>query len=180
MTTRVSVVVGNPKPRSRTLQIATAIAERLLDPAPFSLDVIDLAAVEDDVFAWPHERLSALSASVAASDLVVIASPTYKGTYTGLLKAFLDRYPAGGLQGVVAIPLLTGADRAHAMGATHTLAPLLVELGAIVPGRGVFFPVDRLDRLPAIAQECADEFRANLARLGRLAAHVGADRALAS
>ena len=32
------------------------------------------------------------STEVGAADLVVVASPTYKGTYTGLLKLFLDRF----------------------------------------------------------------------------------------
>lgn len=33
-----------------------------------------------------------LNARVAESDLAVFASPTYNATFTGLLKAFLDRY----------------------------------------------------------------------------------------
>ena len=36
-----------------------------------------------------------LVARVGEADLVVVASPTYKGTYTGLLKLFLDRFADG-------------------------------------------------------------------------------------
>ena len=131
MTMRVSGVVGNPKPRARTLKVATTLLERLLEPGSYALTVIDLADHEREIFAWPSETMSALNAGVAESDLVVFASPTYKATYTGLLKAFLDRYPANGLAGVVAIPVLTGADATHSMGPTHNLAPLLAELGAV-------------------------------------------------
>ena len=75
---------------------------------------------------------------MAASDVVIVASPTYKATYTGLLKVFLDRFPHQGLGGVTAIPLMLGAADTHALAVEHGLRPLLVELGASVPTRGLF------------------------------------------
>ncbi|WP_426323360.1 NADPH-dependent FMN reductase [Microbacterium sp. E-13] len=172
MTAQVSVVVGNPKPQSRTLKIATTLIEHLLEPGSYELEIIDLAEYQGEVLAWPSETMARLNATVAQSDLVVFASPTYKATYTGLLKAFLDRYPANGLSGVVTIPVLTGADHTHSMGPTHNLAPLLTELGAIVPGRGMYFVTSQMDRLEEIADNAAAEYRANLARLANLATHV--------
>ncbi|MFF8029358.1 NADPH-dependent FMN reductase [Streptomyces sp. NPDC007896] len=115
------------------------------------------------------EKMAALNAEVAAGDLVVFALPTYKATYTGLLKCFLDRYPANGLAGVVAVPLRTGADSGHAMGATHTLAPLLVELGAVVPGRGFYLPMDQLDELDTVVRAAAAEYSSNVKKIAGLA-----------
>ena len=94
---QVSVVVGNPKPKSRTLQIATKAAHALLAPRTFELRVIDLADHISEMFEWPSKHMSALNEAVASSDLLFAASPTYKGSYTGLLKAFFDRYPNLGL-----------------------------------------------------------------------------------
>jgi FMN reductase len=37
--------------------------------------------------------------SVRASTAVVVASPTYKATYTGLLKLFLEQFPRAGSAG---------------------------------------------------------------------------------
>lgn len=170
MAVKVSVVVGNPKPQSRTLKVATTLVEHLFAPDAYDLTVIDLADYESDIFAWPSERMAALNAGVAESDLVVFASPTYKATFTGLLKAFLDRYPANGLSGVVAIPLLTIADGTHAMAPTHNFAPLLAELGAIVPGRGFAFVSSQMDRLDDLVDAAAAEYRGNLARLASVAA----------
>lgn len=170
MPLNVSVVVGNPKPQSRTLTVATTLAAHLLDEGSYELTVIDLADHADEIFAWGSERLNALNASVAASDLVIFASPTYKATYTGLIKAFLDRYPADGLAGVVAIPVLTIADETHSMAPTHTFAPLLAELGAIVPGRGLAFVVSQLDRVDEVVSAAASQYRANFARVAALAA----------
>lgn len=172
MTVKVAVVVGNPKPRSRTLKVATTLVEHLLAPGSYEMTVIDLADHEGDIFAWPSEKMAGLNGQVADSDLVVFASPTYKATYTGLLKAFLDRYPANGLAGVVALPVLTGADLTHSMGPTHTLAPLLAELGAIVPGRGFYFVASQMDRIDELVEAAASEYRGNLARLANVAAHA--------
>jgi FMN reductase len=75
---------------------------------------------------------------VGQADLVVVASPIYKGTYTGLLKLFLDRFAGGtGLRGL-AVPLLLGAGPTHALAPELTLRPVLTEIGGTVPGRGLF------------------------------------------
>jgi FMN reductase len=169
MTVKVAVVVGNPKPQSRTLKVATTLVERLLEPGSFDLTVIDLVDHQAEIFAWPSDELARLNTLVAESDLVVFASPTYKATFTGLLKSFLDRYPANGLRGVVAIPVLTGADQTHSMGPTYTFAPLLAELGAVVPGRGFYFVSSQMDRLDELVETAAEEYRSNLARIAALA-----------
>ncbi len=170
MTLKLSIVVGNPKPKSRTLEVAAALAGKLFGPAASEAETIDLIDYKDELFSWPSERMDAVNARVAASDVVIFASPTYKATYTGLLKLFLDRYPANGLAGVVAIPLLTGADQTHAMGPTVNLAPLLAELGAVVPGRGFYFVIGNMDRLDQIVQVAADQYAVVLRRMARVAA----------
>jgi FMN reductase len=166
---RVTVVAGNPKPASRTLQVGVALAESLCGTTA-DLQVIDLAEHVDELFAWPSETMQTLNRRVAESDLVVLATPTYKASYTGLLKAFLDRYPANGLENVAAIPLFTGADLQHSMAPNVTLVPLLLELGAIVPGRGVYFVMSQHDRMPTIVEAEAQRIRESLVRLAAVSA----------
>jgi FMN reductase len=131
---RVAVVVGNPKPRSRTYESALTLADRL---GGADL-VVDLADHASELFDWSSETVGSLVEQVAGSRVVIVASPTYKATYTGLLKAFLDRFPHQGLDGVTAIPLMLGASHVHALAPEHGLRPLLVELGASVPTRGLY------------------------------------------
>ena len=132
--THVAVVIGNPKPRSRTYESALTLADRL---GGADL-VVDLADHAGDLFDWSSEAVTGLVEQVAASRLLVVASPTYKATYTGLLKAFLDRFPHQGLAGVTAVPLMLGASHAHSLAPEHGLRPVLVELGASVPTRGLY------------------------------------------
>jgi FMN reductase len=148
---KVSVVVGNPKPQSRTLTVALAVARSIAAAADAELEEpLDLIAYAADLFRWPHEELAELNDRVAASEIAVIASPTYKGAYTGLLKAFLDRYPADGLAGVTAVPVMTGGSADHRLAVDTALTPLLLELGAAVPARGLYFEMGQMAELDAV------------------------------
>lgn len=132
----VVVVVGNPKPESRTLAAATHLARELAGAEPDL--VIDLATLGPALLDWSSPEVGALVDRVGAAELVIVATPTYKGTYTGLLKLFLDRFAGGtGLRGI-AVPLMLGASPAHALAPELTLRPVLTEIGATVPGRGLF------------------------------------------
>ena len=174
----VTIVVGNPKPNSRTLKIAETVVDKLLPSGGHDLTVIDLAEYSSHIFEWPSETMTALSDRVAASDLIVVASPTYKATYTGLLKGFLDRYAANGLRGVVAIPVMTGADATHSMGPDVNLRPLLVELGASTPTRSLYFITSQMDQMDQIVGEWVDDNAAALSMLRPLVDSVSADLSL--
>jgi FMN reductase len=131
----VAVVVGNPKPASRTLDAATRLATRLAGQPPNV--VIDLIGLGPDlVTGSPH--VTEAVAAIRESSAAVVASPTYKASYTGLLKLFLDLFPSGGLQGVVAFPVMLGGAWLHALAPEVFLKPVLIELGATCPVRGLY------------------------------------------
>ncbi len=143
----IVVLVGNPQPASRTRLVAEEVAHQLADRSGAPIEpTIDLADVADALFRFPDAGVDALLERVARADVLIVASPTYKATYTGLLKAFLDRYGANGLAGVTAVPLLTIGGPGHALAVEHALRPLLVELGASTPTRGIAFPAGDTER----------------------------------
>ncbi len=127
----VAVVVGNPKPRSRTYQAAHIVAERLTGrPADLSIDLTDLGAALLD---WSDPGVAELVAAVQASDLAVVASPTSKATYTGLLKLFLDRFGAGSMTGTAVPLMLRRSLEAAPWRRDLLLKPVLVEIGGDLP-----------------------------------------------
>src|ERR1700723_914153 len=146
--TTIAVVTGNPKPNSRTLAVADALAKEIGEGGTDRL-VIDLADHAPRLFDWTDPELTRLTAEVAAADIAVFASPTYKASYTGLLKAFLDRYGNNGLAGLTAIPVMTGGWPGHLLAVEVHLRPVLVELGATVPARGLYLTEPELADLDA-------------------------------
>jgi FMN reductase len=152
----VSVVVGNPKARSRTWDAAHRIAEAL---GADDVTSIDLAELGPRLLDWGDETVAHAVKEVAASDVAIIASPTFKATYSGLLKVFLDRFDTGtGLEGVVAIPLMLGAGPAHQLAAEVHLKPLLVELGATVPAPALYL-LDSASQPDPVEQTWAQRWR---------------------
>lgn len=149
-------MVGNPKAGSRTLRVASAVADALEPPGrPVGRTTLDLADVAPDLFDPRSIAVSGLLDEVAASNLVIVASPTYKATYTGLLKAFLDRYGNNALGTSIAVPLMTGAAPIHALAPEVFLRPLLVELGASVPSRGLFVTEGEFEHLEQVIADWA-------------------------
>jgi FMN reductase len=142
------VVVGNPKPNSRTRRAAELLADRLGSPATAVIDVIDLGP---GLLGWGDELVVDAVESVKSAELVIFASPTFKATYSGVLKLFLDQFGTGELKGVVAIPLMLGAAPHHAMAPELLLKPVLVEIGCTCPTPGLYLVDSNYEDSPRLA-----------------------------
>lgn len=143
-------VIGNPKPASRTRDAAVRLLEALGFASP---DVIEVAELGPGVLGWGDEKVRDAKRRVQEADIVVFASPTFKASYTGLLKTFIDQFETGtGLEGVVAIPLMLGAGPAHALAPELLLKPVLVEIGATCPTSALYQLDSAYQDDPAAAQ----------------------------
>lgn len=147
-------VVGNPRAGSRTHQVAVTLAAELASALGVSSPAaIELAAFGPRVLDPNDADVGAAIERVLAADVLVLASPTYKATYSGLLKAFFDRIGTGALFGAVAVPVLLGGAPNHQLAVDVHLTPLALELGASVPARGLFVLESELDSFPTTARE---------------------------
>jgi FMN reductase len=154
---RITTVVGNPRVGSRTRLAAEAVAGslgRLAGECGRSVEahVVELAELAGELFTFPSEAADAAVGLVTSSDLIVVASPTYKATYTGLLKTFFDRFGSNALAGVVAVPLMLGGAPIHMLAVDVHLHPLLLEIGASCPTRGLFVLESELEQLDAVVE----------------------------
>jgi FMN reductase len=145
----VAVVVGNPRSGGRTTTVAEAVASWVTRSLPGShaTTTYELSELTGELFDWNSARVAAVNEAVRTSDLAVFASPTYKASFTGLLKVFLDRYPSEGLAGLVAVPVMLGAAPNHHLAVETQLRPVLVDLAAVMPTKGLFVVDSQLDTL---------------------------------
>ncbi|MFI2295358.1 NADPH-dependent FMN reductase [Isoptericola sp. NPDC019571] len=135
-TPSVVVVSGNPRAGSRTVTAAEAAASRVAELlGTADVATIELAAFAGEILTAAHPAADAAKERLARATVAVVATPVYKASYTGLLKAFLDLYGPDGLAGVVVVPLVVSGNPAHALAGEAHLRPVLVELGAVVPTR---------------------------------------------
>jgi FMN reductase len=147
---RATVVVGNPKLGSRTAAAGVALAEAVL---PGQVSVIELAPLGPALFSWGDTAVAEAKASVLASDLIVVASPVYKASFTGLLKAFLDQFGRDELGARAVVPLMVGASPAHSLAVETHVRPVLIEIGASCPTRGVYVLESQIDDLAPVLDE---------------------------
>ncbi len=156
----VVVVVGNPQAASRTRTAAEAVATLVADGA--SIETIDLADHGPDLLGWGSPVVADLKATVLGASILVVASPTYKAAYTGLLKLFLDQFGSGELGGLPTIPLMTGGSDLHALAVEVHLRPVLVEIGASCPTRGIFVSGPAVDDPKPVIADWWDAARSAL------------------
>jgi FMN reductase len=137
---RLVTVAADLRPASGTLAVATAASRAVAQAAglaerPQTVDLCVLA--RRLLLPEPSPAIEEAIEVVSAARLLVVASPTVSGTYTGLLKVFLDRLPHQALDGALALPLLVMSSGRHATAVDAHLRPLLAELGAMVPVPGL-------------------------------------------
>lgn len=180
---RITALVGNPRDGSRTLTVAVRAARAVLakvdglngdlgavgngavPEGDDRLEVVDLAGLARGLFApEPSPGVEVALDLVRESDVLVVASPTYKGTYTGVLKAFLDRLPHRALTGRTALPLLVMGDPAHSLAVEVHLRPLLVELGAVVPTPGLAVLESQIPEIDEVLDRWAAQVAPQLPR----------------
>ncbi len=149
-------VVGNPKAGSRTLSAAVtlsdAIAALLPEPRRTTVDLAEIGGGLLAPWSLSDDAATAVSA-VRAADLLVLATPTYKASFTGLLKLLLDTLPAGSLGSTVVVPLTVSAGPAHKYLADWQLRPVLGELGAVVPVPSLLLSESELPDVAGLAEE---------------------------
>ncbi|GIE93079.1 NADPH-dependent FMN reductase [Paractinoplanes rishiriensis] len=155
---KIVVVSGNPRPGSRTSVLAVAVGEALAGragaPAP---TVIEVGELGTGLLTPGDEPTAAAVAALREADVLVIATPTYKGSYTGVLKVLLDQLPAQALAGKRAVPVVTAGIAPQAAAAEALLRQLLTELGADVQAGLPVVEAD-LPETKAVADRYAETF----------------------
>ena len=144
----VVVISGNPRPGSRTLKLATAVAEAATSETFTTIDVGELGT---GLLTPGDEATAAALEAIRSATLLIVATPTYKGSYTGILKVLFDQLPANALAGITAVPVVTAGVAPQAEAAEAILRQLLTELGATVPDPGLRVTEAELADIPGVA-----------------------------
>ena len=125
------VISGSPSSTSRTERVADHLARRLTADGTTTdhlrlrtLPAAPLLAADSG-----HPDIAAAVKAVAGADGIVLATPTYKAAYSGLLKVFLDLLPQFGFAGKAVLPPATGGSVAHVLALDYGLRPVVQSLG---------------------------------------------------
>ncbi len=147
----VSAGLGNPS-ASRLLadRLAVAVMDRLTveDPAggpadPVELDIIELRELahplaDNLLTGFPTGQLAAAIDAVAAADVLIVVSPVFSASFSGLFKMFFDVLEPDLLRGKPVLLAATAGTARHSLVLEHALRPMFGYLGAVTVPTAVF------------------------------------------
>jgi FMN reductase len=136
----IVTITGSPSTGSRTAQLTESVAASLRRSG-FEVQGINVRELPaEDLLAAKADSapISKAIGLVERARGVVISSPVYKASFSGVLKVFLDVLPQFGLGGKVVLPLMTGGTTAHVLALDYALRPVLLTLGALHVVTGLF------------------------------------------
>ncbi|MDX2272484.1 MAG: NADPH-dependent FMN reductase [Cyanobacteriota bacterium] len=140
----IIAIAGSPSSPSRSSALLTYI-QQYLEQKNISMDRITVRDLPtEDLILGRYNSPAILSANerVIQAKGVIIATPIYKTTYTGVLKTYLDLLPQASLAGKIVLPIATGGTLAHLLAIDYSLKPVLYALGSRHILQGVYI-VDR-------------------------------------
>lgn len=160
----IVTVTGSVTEGSRTARLAQDVGATLVARGfeVASVAVRDLPAADLIAARVGSEPISAALGLIERARGVVLCSPVYKASYSGVLKTFLDLLPQTGLAGKVALPLMTGGTIAHVLALDYAFRPVLAALGAHHVVTGLFLLDKTIGARPDGGMELDPEIRARL------------------
>ncbi|MET1131886.1 MAG: CE1759 family FMN reductase [Aeromicrobium sp.] len=137
----LSAGVGEPSTTRMLADRLAAASGTALGGA--SVEVVNLRDFAHEItdaaltgFAAP--RLQHVYDQVGEADALIVAVPTFKASYPGLFKSFVDALDSDALIGKVVLLAATGGTARHSLVIDFALRPLFAYLQAVVVPTGVF------------------------------------------
>lgn len=144
----IVLLAGSPGFPSRVAAVVDYVAHRLRErgakASSFDVNAFDSAALLYADTQSPAIRR--YLGAVAEADAIVIATPVYQSSFSGVIKLFLDLIPQNGLKHKIALPIASGGSPNHLLILDYALKPVLSALGADSVLNGVYVTSAELSR----------------------------------
>ena len=126
---KVVAVSGSVQRPSRTLVLVEQLLAALAEVLPIDVHLITLEELAPAIGGTSYRdqlpgRVQAELAAIESADVLVVGSPVYRGSYTGLFKHLFDLVHHEALIDVPVLLAATGGSARHALVIDHQLRPL--------------------------------------------------------
>ncbi|MFD3313993.1 FMN reductase [Streptomyces sp. NPDC058694] len=138
----VVVSAGLSVPSSTRLlgdRLANATVERTsADVQVVELRDLAVEIAHNFTTGFPGPALGAALDAVASADGLIVVTPVFSASYSGLFKSFFDVLDPDALTGKPVLVAATGGSARHSLVLEHALRPLFAYLRAVVVPTGVY------------------------------------------
>ncbi|MGW3149985.1 FMN reductase [Streptomyces sp. NPDC001177] len=138
----VVVSAGLSVPSSTRL-LADRLAAAVDRQAPVEIQVVELRELAVEIAhnftnGFPGRGLSAALDTVTEADGLIVVTPVFSASYSGLFKSFFDVLDKDALAGKPVLIAATGGTARHSLVLEHALRPLFAHMRAVVVPTGVY------------------------------------------
>ncbi|MCM3601174.1 NADPH-dependent FMN reductase [Robertmurraya korlensis] len=146
---KVTIISGSPSEYTRL----NGVLQEVLDyfqQGGFTPELIHVRNLppEDLIYAnFSSEEIINANKKVEQSKIVVVLTPIYKASFSGVLKTYLDLLPQNGLEGKTILPITLGGTFGHLLAIDYSLKPVLSALGATHFLKGVYILDHQIKKL---------------------------------
>jgi FMN reductase len=136
-------VSGSPTHPSRTTALVEDVTSSIARAVGGDATVVELGPLLAELGAGPYrvdigQRARDALELVESADLLVVGSPAYRATYTGLFKLFFDHIGQYSLVDKPIVLTATGGSDRHALLVEHQMRPLFGFFQALTLPLGIF------------------------------------------
>lgn len=126
---RIAAVSGGMQSPSRSAALAEHLLSLFAEEVPCERHWVELGRLAPQLAgaAWRSQLPTAVERELAAveqADVLVVATPVFRGSYTGLFKHFFDLIDQDALIDKPVLLAATGGSERHALVIDHQLRPL--------------------------------------------------------
>ncbi|WP_312530530.1 NAD(P)H-dependent oxidoreductase [Paracoccus sp. (in: a-proteobacteria)] len=139
----VASINGSPHKPSRTQYLLAELCAAMGESIAMELRQIELCEVGPDLFSAPQR--SGLSVKgdhilrqVESAEILVVGTPVYHASYTGLLKQLFDLLDDERMRGRIAVPVANGETPMHGLMLEHQMRPLFSSIGIVTTSTTLF------------------------------------------
>jgi FMN reductase len=174
-------VSGSPTRPSRTTALVEEVTGAFAQAIGGVPTIVELAPLLGELSTGPFRSDIGPNARkalelVEAADLIVVGSPAYRATYTGLFKLFFDHVGQYALADKPVILTATGGSDRHALLVEHQMRPLFGFFQALTLPLGIFGNEGDFTDYRVTSVELHDRLATTMQRtLPVIVSHLGLD-----
>jgi FMN reductase len=140
---RLVVVSAGLSVPSSTRLLADRLAAATAERSSAGVEVVELRDLAVEIAhhltnGFPGRKLAAALDAVTAADGLIVVTPVFSASYSGLFKSFFDVLDRDALTGKPVLIAATGGSARHSLVLDHALRPLFAHLRAVVVPTGVY------------------------------------------
>ncbi|MEU1177421.1 FMN reductase [Streptomyces sp. NPDC005820] len=140
---RLVVVSAGLSVPSSTRLLADRLAGAVQGKTAVDIEVVELRELAVEIAhhftnGFPGRKLAQALDAVAGADGLIVVTPVFSASYSGLFKSFFDVLDQDALTGKPVLIAATGGSARHSLVLEHALRPLFAHLRAVVVPTAVY------------------------------------------